>query len=85
MTHTQSEKKRQESLTRSGGRLPRAGVLLGGMLLVLNPLAAFAHQDSAEVPEKMAYVPLVLPSWASIKTRQAALRWENQPVYINVE
>ena len=56
MTNIKSGEVRTERLTRSEGRLPGAGVLLGSLLLTLNPSAAFA-QDSAVVPDRMAYVP----------------------------
>ncbi|MDH4361591.1 MAG: hypothetical protein OEW33_12765, partial [Nitrospirota bacterium] len=56
MTNTILREHSQEGFKRSGGRLPQAGVLLGGLLLAVSPFAAFA-QDSAAVPEKMAYVP----------------------------
>lgn len=56
MTNIRPGKIRKERLTRSQGRLPVAGVLLGGLLLTLNPSSAFA-QTTDGVPEKMAYVP----------------------------
>ncbi|MCA9457572.1 MAG: hypothetical protein KC587_12980, partial [Nitrospira sp.] len=56
MTNIQPGEVTNERLSRSQGRLPVAGVLLGGLLLTLNPSSAFA-QDSAGVPERMAYVP----------------------------
>lgn len=56
MTHTTSTKVNQERVTRSEGRLRRAGVLLGALLVTMSPWAAFG-QDSAEVPEHMAYIP----------------------------
>jgi len=60
MTHTHSGEVRQENVTRSEGRLPLAGVLRGALLVALlvtvTPWAAFA-QDSATVPEGMAYIP----------------------------
>ncbi|MCA9499014.1 MAG: SUMF1/EgtB/PvdO family nonheme iron enzyme [Nitrospira sp.] len=46
----------KERLPRPQGRLPVAGVLLGGLLLTLNPSSPLA-QGTAGVPERMAYVP----------------------------
>jgi len=56
MTYPHSGEIRQKNLPRSEGRLPQAGVLLGTLLLALNPWTAFA-QPSTEVPDRMAYVP----------------------------
>ena len=56
MTNTSSTEVKQEKVTGSGGHLRGAGVLLGALLVTLSPWAAFG-QDSAEVPERMAYIP----------------------------
>ena len=57
MTHIQPGEIRQENPDKPEGRLPGAGVLLGAILITLNPWAAFA-QDPAEVPEANGLCPL---------------------------
>lgn len=56
MTHTHHEIKSQVGWPRSGGHRLKLSILMGALLMTVNPASAPA-QDSPEVPDRMAYVP----------------------------